>query len=98
MKAPSVSPETELLIGGQALIEGVLMRSPGAWGVAVRRPDGTLALQRGKVSSLARRFPFLKLPVLRGVAVLFQSLALGLRALEFSALHAAGEGEKEADK
>jgi len=95
------APEAEILIGGQALIEGVLMRSPGAWGVAVRRPDGSLALQRGKVSPLARRFRFLKLPVLRGVAVLFQSLALGLRALEFSALHAAGEGdktEKEADK
>jgi len=81
----SASPENELLVGGQALIEGVMMRSPGAYGVAVRRPDGSLALQRGKVSSLARRFPILKLPVLRGVAVLFQSLALGIRSLNFSA-------------
>jgi uncharacterized protein YqhQ len=94
MKAPNTSPDGELLIGGQALIEGVLMRSPGAWGVAVRRPDGTIALQRGKVAPLSKRYPFLKLPVLRGIAVLFQSLALGLRALEFSALQAAGEGEK----
>jgi uncharacterized protein YqhQ len=81
----SASPEGELLVGGQALIEGVMMRSPGAYGVAVRRPDGSLAFQRGKVNSLARRFPVLKLPILRGVAVLFQSLALGIRSLNFSA-------------
>lgn len=79
------SPEGELLVGGQALIEGVMMRSPGAYGVAVRRADGSMAFQRGKVASLSRRYPFLKLPVLRGVAVLFQSLALGIRALNFSA-------------
>lgn len=91
------SPEGELLVGGQALIEGVMMRSPGAYGVAVRRPDGSIAFQRGKVASLARRYPFLKLPILRGIAVLFQSLALGIRALNFSAEHAMadpqGEGE-----
>ena len=87
--------EGELLVGGQALIEGVLMRSPGAYGIAVRRPDGSLALQRGKVYPLGRRFPILKLPVLRGVAVLFQSLALGIRALNFSALHAEGPAQGE---
>ncbi len=86
------SPEGELLVGGQALIEGVMMRSPGAYGVAVRRPDGSIAFQRGKVASLARRYPFLKLPILRGVAVLFQSLALGIRALNFSAEQAMAEG------
>lgn len=79
------APEGELLVGGQALIEGVMMRSPGAFGVAVRRPDGSLAFQRGKVDSLAKRYPFLKLPLVRGVAVLFQSLAIGIRALNFSA-------------
>jgi uncharacterized protein YqhQ len=91
-------PETELLIGGQALIEGVLMRSPGAYGIAVRRPDGSLALQRGKVSSIAKRWPVLKQPVLRGVAVLFQSLFLGIQALNFSALEAGAEVPKEGDK
>ncbi len=79
------NPEGELLVGGQALIEGVMMRSPGAYGIAVRRPDGTLALQRGKVPSLASRYPAFKLPVLRGIGVLFQSLAIGIRALNFSA-------------
>jgi uncharacterized protein YqhQ len=79
------TPEAELLVGGQALIEGVMMRSPGAYGVAVRRPDGSLALQRGKVPSLAKRYPAFKLPLLRGIGVLFQSLAIGIRALNFSA-------------
>ena len=93
----STSPEGELLVGGQALIEGVMMRSPGAFGVAVRRPDGSIAFQRGKVQSLAQRFPFLKLPLLRGIAVLFQSLAIGIRALNFSAeaAMAAVEGTEE---
>jgi len=89
--SPTTSPEGELLVGGQALIEGVMMRSPGAYGVAVRRPDGSIAFLRGKVTGLAKRYPFLKLPVLRGVAVLFQSLALGIRALNFSAEQAMAE-------
>ena len=94
----TTSPEGELLVGGQALIEGVMMRSPGAYGVAVRRADGSMAFQSGKVGSLARRYPFLKLPVLRGVAVLFQSLALGIRALNFSAEQAIAEDAREARK
>jgi uncharacterized protein YqhQ len=79
----STNPDGELLVGGQALIEGVMMRSPGAYGIAVRRPDGSLAIERGKVAPIAKRYPFLKLPVLRGVAVLFQSLAVGIRALNY---------------
>lgn len=90
------SPEGELLVGGQALIEGVMMRSPGAYGVAVRRADGSMAFQRGKAAPLGQRYPFLKLPVLRGVAVLFQSLALGIRALSFSAEQAIEEDAPEA--
>jgi uncharacterized protein YqhQ len=90
------SPESELLVGGQALIEGVMMRSPGAYGIAVRRPDGSLAFQRGKVASLGKRYPLLKLPLLRGVAVLFQSLAIGIRALNFSAEQAMAEPAKAA--
>jgi uncharacterized protein YqhQ len=87
--------DTELLVGGQALIEGVLMRSPGAYGIAVRRPDGSLAVRRGKVSPLGKRYPFLKLPLLRGTAVLFQSLFLGIQALNFSALETAVEPVKD---
>jgi uncharacterized protein YqhQ len=100
---PTASPaESELLVGGQALIEGVMMRSPGAYGIAVRRPDGTMALRRGKVFPLGKKYPFLKLPVLRGVAVLFQSLFIGIQALNFSALEAGvekpPEGEETAQK
>jgi uncharacterized protein YqhQ len=87
---PATTPN-ELLVGGQALIEGVMMRAPGAYGVAVRRPDGSIAIQRAKVTSLARRYPIFKWPLLRGIAVLFQSLALGIRALNFSAATALGE-------
>jgi uncharacterized protein YqhQ len=89
----TANPEAELLVGGQALIEGVMMRSPGAYGIAVRRPDGSLALQRGKVPSLARRYPVFKLPLLRGIGVLFQSLAIGIRALNFSAEQAIAAAE-----
>jgi uncharacterized protein YqhQ len=92
--SPSGPSEAELLVGGQALIEGVMMRSPGAFGVAVRRPDGSIAFQRGKVASLAKRYPILKLPLLRGIAVLFQSLAIGIRALNFSAEQAMPPDEK----
>lgn len=89
----TANPEAELLVGGQALIEGVMMRSPGAYGIAVRRADGSLALQRGKVPSLARRYPVFKLPLLRGIGVLFQSLAIGIRALNFSAEQAIAAAE-----
>jgi uncharacterized protein YqhQ len=92
----TANPEAELLVGGQALIEGVMMRSPGAYGIAVRRPDGSLALQRGNVASLARRYPVFKLPLLRGIAVLFQSLAIGIRALNFSAEQAIAAAEAAA--
>jgi uncharacterized protein YqhQ len=92
-RTQTANPEAELLVGGQALIEGVMMRSPGAYGVAVRRADGSLALQRGKVPSLARRYPVFKLPLLRGIGVLFQSLAIGIRALNFSAEQAIAGAE-----
>jgi uncharacterized protein YqhQ len=96
---PTASPaEPELLIGGQALIEGVMMRSPGAYGLAVRRPDGSMALKRGKVFPLGKKYPFLKLPVLRGVAVLFQSLFIGIQALNFSALEAGVEPAEDSGK
>ncbi len=85
------TPNAEILVGGQALLEGVMMRTPGGYGVAVRRPDGSLVRERGPVVPLGRRYPALKLPVARGVAVLGQSLAIGLRALNFSAAVLSGE-------
>jgi uncharacterized protein YqhQ len=75
----------EVLLGGQAVLEGVMMRAPGAYAVAVRRKDGNVVTLRKNVVRLSDRYPALKTPVLRGVVVLFQSLALGIRALNFSA-------------
>jgi len=84
----SSNPQAELLVGGQALIEGVMMRSPGAYGIAVRKPDGSIHRESAKIPSLAARHPWVKLPVVRGIAVLFQSLSIGIRALNVSAARA----------
>ncbi len=80
-------------IGGQAVIEGVMMRSPGGLSIAVRRPDGTLAVHEEPYRS---RFgqKLWKLPGLRGVATLVESLSIGFRALSFSAEQQMTEEEK----
>jgi uncharacterized protein YqhQ len=87
----------DMLIGGQAVIEGVMMRSLSGYTVAVRQPDGGVALKKDKLASVATKYPFLKFPVLRGSVVLIQSLILGIRALNFSASVSSegAEGEPE---
>jgi uncharacterized protein YqhQ len=78
-------------IGGQAVLEGVMMRGPSAWAVAVRKRDGEIAqLNRSISSPMARHFVF-RLPVIRGVMALGESLAIGFRALAISANYAAQE-------
>lgn len=69
-------------IGGQAVIEGVMMKSPGNWTVAVRDQKGTIHLRKERLSPLPR---FFRMPVLRGVVALSQALTLGVKAIEFSA-------------
>ena len=87
----------DMLIGGQAVIEGVMMRSLTGYSVAVRQPDGGVAIRKDKLVSITAKYPFLKTPVLRGSVVLIQSLILGMRALNYSAsVSSAGEdGEPE---
>ncbi|HUR79654.1 MAG TPA: DUF1385 domain-containing protein, partial [Thermoanaerobaculia bacterium] len=87
----------DMLIGGQAVIEGVMMRSLTGYSVAVRQPDGNVAIRKDKLTSVTAKYPFLKTPVLRGSVVLIQSLILGMRALNYSAsVSSAGEdGEPE---
>jgi uncharacterized protein YqhQ len=80
-----------LPIGGQAVIEGVMMRSPSRMAVAVRRPDGSLATMEQGFVSITRRVTLLGLPVVRGAVSLFETLALGIRALNFSADEASRE-------
>lgn len=78
-------------VGGQAVLEGVMMRSPNALSVVVRRSDGTVAVKENKWSSFTQRMPWLKRPFLRGVVVMVESLVNGLQALNFSAQIAAEE-------
>jgi len=75
----------EVLVGGQAVIEGVMMRSPKGYSVVVRRKDGTLRVVKDALKTVAEKHPIFKLPFLRGVGVLGQTLVLGIKALKFSA-------------
>ncbi len=86
------------LVGGQAVIEGVMMRGFGKVATAVRSPDGNICVQVKAVSSIAERFPILKLPILRGAVSLFESLILGMKSLSFSAQAAGQEDEQLSDK
>jgi uncharacterized protein YqhQ len=74
-----------LPVGGQAVIEGVMMRSPSRVAVAVRRPEGSIAFMEKPFASITRRHRLLGLPVVRGAVGLFETLALGIGALNFSA-------------
>src|ERR671930_303548 len=76
-------------VGGQAVLEGVMMRGPSTWAVAVRKPDGEIAhVNQAIASPMARHFVW-RLPVIRGVIALGESLAIGFRALAISANYAA---------
>jgi uncharacterized protein YqhQ len=83
-----------MTVGGQAVLEGVMMRSPSSWAVAVRKPDGAIAQVCQPITSpMAKRRVF-RLPIIRGVIALGESLAIGFRALAISAQYAtAEEGE-----
>jgi uncharacterized protein YqhQ len=83
-------------IGGQAVLEGVMMRGPSNWAVAVRKPDGEIAHVSKSIVSPMTRHWLLRLPIVRGVVALGESLAIGFRALAISANYAAQEeGEEE---
>jgi uncharacterized protein YqhQ len=83
--AATADRNVDMLIGGQAVLEGVMMRSLTGYSVAVRQPNGDVAIKKDKLVSIAAKYPFLKIPVLRGSVVLIQSLILGMRALNYSA-------------
>jgi uncharacterized protein YqhQ len=85
-------------IGGQAVLEGVMMRGPASWSVACRKPDETIAVEKHELPALAKKYPWLKKPMLRGVLVLGESLAIGIKALMISANHALEEEEQLSDK
>jgi len=82
-------------IGGQAVIEGVMMRSPNAFVVAVRKPDGSIRLRRDQWYGLSQKLSFLKKPFLRGVLVLIETMANGVVSLNYSANIAMDEENKK---
>lgn len=85
-------------IGGQAVIEGVMMRGPVYIATAVREPSGEITVQKERLRSVTERYPFLKKPMLRGVVALVESLVYGLKALSFSAQATGEEGEELSGK
>src|SRR5215467_9974921 len=88
------TPERDLIVGGQAVIEGVMMRTPNAYAIAVRKADGTIVNTAAVLPKWSDKVPLLKLPVLRGGAVLLQSMGLGIKALNYSASEAFAEAEE----
>ncbi|HLY62934.1 MAG TPA: DUF1385 domain-containing protein [Terriglobia bacterium] len=100
---PFLQGPEEILVGGQAVIEGVMMRSPHSFAVAVRRPNGSLAVTQDYLDRPSDKHPWLKYPVLRGLGVLGQAMVLGIKALRYSAEAAledpkAQESEEEKEK
>ena len=85
------------IVGGQAVIEGVMMRGFGKVATAVREPDGNINVQVKPVNSISDKYPILKLPLLRGAVTLFESLILGIKSLSFSAQAAGEEDEQLSD-
>jgi len=88
------TPERDLIVGGQAVIEGVMMRTPNAYAIAVRKADGTIVNTAARLPKWSDKYPMLKLPVVRGGALLVQSMGLGIKALNYSANEAFAEAEQ----
>jgi uncharacterized protein YqhQ len=80
--------------GGQAVIEGVMMRGRDHWAIAVRRPDETIHVESHDVRTVGKRFPLLRQPGLRGILALGQAMSIGIRALTISANQSVEEEEK----
>lgn len=90
-------------VGGQAVMEGVMMRGPHSWAVAVRRHDGSIGVQHREIQSFASRHRWARIPVIRGVVALFEALIIGMKALFVSSEYAiegveAKYAEEEAER
>ena len=90
--------EKKITIGGQAVIEGVMMRSPELTATAVRTPEGKIEISSRPVNSISDRYPILKKPLLRGCVSLIESLVIGIRSLGYSAQMAGEEEEQLSDR
>lgn len=88
---PVLESGEETLVGGQAVIEGVMMRAPHSYCVSVRKPNGEIVSEEHPLPRVSEKYPIFKLPILRGVGTLGQAMYLGVKALKFSATAAASE-------
>jgi uncharacterized protein YqhQ len=91
----SSESDKHIKVGGQAVIEGIMMRAPKTFTVVVRKPDGNLAVREDRWYSPMERWPILKKPLLRGCIVLYEALFNGIQALTYSAQEALGEEEEQ---
>ncbi len=90
---PVLESGEETLVGGQAVMEGVMMRAPHSYCVAVLQPNGEMVTEESSLPRVSEKYPIFKLPVLRGLGTLGQAMWLGLKALRFSANAALTEGK-----
>ncbi len=95
---PVLESGEETLVGGQAVMEGVMMRAPHSYCVAVRKADGTLVTEEAPLHKVSEKYPIFKYPLFRGVGTLGQAMWLGVKALKFSANAALDEGDPNAKK
>jgi len=93
---PVLESGEETLVGGQAVMEGVMMRAPHSYCVAVRKPNGEIVTEQSPLPRVSEKYPIFKLPILRGLGTLGHAMYLGVKALQFSANVAIAEvaGEK----
>ncbi len=82
-------------VGGQAVIEGVMMRAKHTYAIAVKRPDGSITIKEDRLHTLAERYPFLQWPFIRGPVVLLEALIYGIKALSFSAQASVDKEEEQ---
>ena len=82
---PALESGEEILVGGQAVMEGVMMRSPHAWGIAVRKPSGEIVTHSEPLDRPSEKHKWMGWPIVRGVMTLGHAMSLGFRALRFSA-------------
>jgi uncharacterized protein YqhQ len=95
---PILESGEETLVGGQAVMEGVMMRAPHSYCVAVRKPNGDIVKEDMPIARMSEKYPYFKWPVLRGLGVLGQAMSLGMKALTFSANAALDDGSTQEKK
>jgi len=95
VQTKSSDEQKQIKVGGQAVIEGIMMRSPRTFTVVVRRPDGQLSVREDRWYSPMERWPFLRRPLLRGCVVMYEALFNGIQALTYSAQESLGEEEEK---